>query len=114
MTLNVEKMELAAAGGFTNATDLADYLVKKGIPFRNAHEISGKLVKHCIYKNCTLLDLPLEDFQYFSQNISDDVYQAISLETCVNERKLTGGPAFDTVKVSIADAYTELERLMNK
>ncbi|MHB1485684.1 MAG: argininosuccinate lyase [Saccharofermentanales bacterium] len=114
MTLNAEKMKMAAAGGFTNATDLADYLVKKGIPFRDAHEISGKLVKHCIYKNCTLLDLPLEDFQYFSQAVSDDIYQAISLETCVNERKLTGGPAFDTVKAAIAGAYVELEKLMNK
>lgn len=114
MTLNTEKMRMAAAGGFTNATDLADYLVKKGIPFRDAHEISGKLVKHCIYKNCTLLDLSLEDFQYFSPVVSDDIYQAINLETCVNERKLIGGPAFETVKTSIAGAYVELEKLMNK
>ena len=114
MTLNTEKMKLAAADGFTNATDLADYLVKKGIPFRDAHGIAGKLVKHCIYKNCALLDLPLEDFQYFSTVISEDIYQAISLETCVNERKLKGGPAFDTVKASIAGAYTELNKLMDK
>ena len=112
MTLNKERMKLAAAGGFTNATDLADYLVKKGIPFRDAHEISGKLVKHCIFKNCALLDLSLEEFQYFSSVISDDIYNAISLETCVNERKILGGPAFDTVKKSIATAYKTLDDMI--
>lgn len=111
MNVNAGRMRLAAAGGFTNATDLADYLVKKGIPFRDAHEISGKLVKHCILKNCALLDLSMEEFNYYSNIISDDIYHAISLETCVNERKILGGPAFDTVKKSIADAYTALDAL---
>lgn len=113
MTVNKERMKLAAAGGFTNATDLADYLVKKGIAFRDAHEVSGKLVKHCILKNCALLDLSLEEFQYYSPAISEDIYHAISLETCVNERKITGGPAFETVKKSIDSAYKALEEMLH-
>jgi len=113
MMLHPEQMKLAAAGGFTNATDLADYLVKKGIPFRDAHEISGKLVKHCIIKNCALLDLPLEEFHYFSPLISEDIYQAIRLETCVNERNITGGPAFKTVTEAIKSAYETLDGLLH-
>ncbi len=112
MTIHTERMRQAASGGFTNATDLADYLVKKGIPFRDAHEISGKLVRHCIFNNCALLDLSIDDFKYFSPIISDDIYNAISLETCVNERKIVGGPAFDTVKKAISDAYTKLDSLI--
>jgi len=113
MTVHTERMRLAAAGGFTNATDLADYLVKKGMPFRDAHEVSGKLVKHCILKNCALLDLTLEEFQYYSSAISEDIYHAISLETCVNERRIIGGPAFDTVKKAIDTAYKALEEMVH-
>ena len=97
MTIRADNMEAAALGGFTNATDLADYLVRKGIPFRETHAISGKLVHYCIENNTTLEKLSLEQFKQFSDLIEDDVYDAISLETCVNKRTLTGGPAPDTV-----------------
>lgn len=98
MTIRKDNMEAAALGGFTNATDLADYLVRKGIPFRETHAISGKLVHYCIENNTTLEKLTLEQFKQFSDLIEDDVYDAISLETCVNKRTLTGGPAPETVK----------------
>ena len=98
MTIRKDKMEAAALGGFTNATDLADYLVRKGIPFRSTHEISGKLVHYCIENNTTLEKLSLDEFRQFSDLIEEDVYDAISLETCVNKRTLIGGPAPETVK----------------
>ena len=98
MTIRKDKMEAAALGGFTNATDLADYLVRKGIPFRSTHEISGKLVHYCIENNTTLEKLSLDEFKKFSDLIEEDVYDAISLETCVNKRTITGAPAPETVK----------------
>ena len=98
MTIRKDNMEAAALGGFTNATDLADYLVRKGIPFRSTHEISGKLVHYCIEKGTTLEKLSLEEFKQFSDMIEDDVYDAISLETCVNKRTITGAPSPETVK----------------
>ena len=97
MTIRKDNMEAAALGGFTNATDLADYLVRKGIPFRSTHEISGKLVHYCIENNTSLEKLSLEEFKQFSDLIEEDVYDAISLETCVNKRTLIGGPAPETV-----------------
>ena len=103
MTIRKDNMEAAALGGFTNATDLADYLVRKGIPFRETHAISGKLVHYCIENNTTLEKLTLDQFKQFSELIEDDVYDAISLETCVNKRTLTGGPAPETVKKYLAD-----------
>ncbi len=98
MTIRKDNMEAAALGGFTNATDLADYLVRKGIPFRSTHEISGKLVHYCIEHNTSLEKLSLDEFRQFSDLIDEDVYDAISLETCVNKRTLIGGPAPDTVR----------------
>ena len=98
MTIRKDNMEKAALGGFTNATDLADYLVKKGLPFRETHAISGKLVHYCIENGISLLDVPLDKLKEFSPAFEEDVYDAISLKTCVEGRKLTGGPAPDTVK----------------
>ena len=98
MVIRKDNMEAAALGGFTNATDLADYLVRKGIPFRSTHEISGKLVHYCIEKGTTLEKLSLDEFKQFSDLIEEDVYDAISLETCVNKRTITGAPAPETVK----------------
>jgi len=98
MTIRKDNMEAAALGGFTNATDLADYLVKKGLPFRQTHSISGKLVFYCIENNTTLEKLPLETFKSFSPAFEEDVYDAISLKTCVEDRKLPGGPSPETVK----------------
>jgi len=97
MTIRKDNMEAAALGGFTNATDLADYLVRKGIPFRSTHEISGKLVHYCIEHNTSLEKLSLDEFKQFSDLIEDDVYDAISLETCVNKRMVTGGPSPEVV-----------------
>ena len=102
-TMNIRKdnMEAAALGGFTNATDLADYLVKKGLPFRETHAISGKLVHYCIEHGTTLEKLTLDEFKQFSDLIEEDVYDAISLETCVNKRTIVGAPAPETVKKAL-------------
>lgn len=98
MTIRKDRMEAAALEGFTNATDLADYLVKKGLPFRETHAISGKLVHYCIENNTSLEKLPLEILKQFSDAFEEDVYDAISLKTCVEGRSLIGGPAPETVK----------------
>ena len=98
MTIRKDNMEAAALGGFTNATDLADYLVKKGLPFRETHAISGKLVHYCIENGISLMDVPLEKLKEFSPAFEDDVFDAISLKTCVEGRKLVGGPNPETVK----------------
>ena len=98
MTIRKDNMEKAALGGFTNATDLADYLVKKGLPFRETHAISGKLVHYCIENGISLLDVSLDKLKEFSPAFEEDVYDAISLKTCVEGRSLTGGPAPETVK----------------
>ena len=88
---------LFRSGGFTNATDMADYLVKKGIPFRDSHEIIGRMVAYCLGKNKSIDDMNMDEFKYFSNKIENDIYDAISLKTCVNERKIPGGPAKDSV-----------------
>ena len=96
-----ENMRNAAAKGFINATDCADYLVKKGMPFRDAYKITGTLVHTCIEKGCTLETLPLEDYKKLTDNFDEDVYDAISLDTCVMHRKAAGGPAPESVKAQI-------------
>ncbi|WP_069997435.1 argininosuccinate lyase [Cellulosilyticum sp. I15G10I2] len=92
-----KNMYKAAAGGFTNATDAADYLVKKGLAFRDAHEVIGKLVLHCVTENISLEELPLEVYQSIHPIFEDDIYEAISLATCVNERQVKGGPSMQAV-----------------
>lgn len=104
MKLRKNNMYKAAQGGFTNATDIADYLVKKGIPFRSAHEIIGKMVLYCIENNKAIDDMSIEEFKSFSDKIEDDVYTEISLEKCVSGRKLTGGPARETEQKAIDNA----------
>ena len=101
LRFRTDVMRRGASGGFTNATDAADYLVKKGLPFRDAHEVLGKLVLHCIGENKALLDLPLEELRAFSPLFDEDVYTALSMETCVNARRLPGGPAPDMVQQTI-------------
>ncbi len=93
MRVNKENMRAAAAKGFINATDCADYLVKKGVPFRDAYKITGGLVAQCIEKHLTLETLPLTEYKAASDVFDQDVYQAIALETCVKERKVEGGPS---------------------
>ena len=104
MRVCTENMRAAAAKGFINATDCADYLVKKGMPFRDAYKISGTLVARCIQEGKTLETLPLESFQELSPLFTEDVYTAISLETCVKGRNSQGGPSPEAVAKQIAAA----------
>lgn len=96
-----ENMRNAAANGFINATDCADYLVKKGMPFRDAYKITGTLVHTCIERNLTLETLPLKDYKALCDVFDKDVYDAINLETCVMQRKAAGGPAPESVMTQI-------------
>lgn len=93
-----DNMRHAAAKGFINATDCADYLVGKGLPFRDAYKVTGELVAHCIEHELTLETLPLEQYRSFNSLFEDDIYTAISLDTCVNGRKVAGGPAPENVE----------------
>ncbi len=111
MTVKKDNMLKGAKGGFTNATDAADYLVKKGMPFRDAHAVCGKLVFYAISKDKSLDELTLDEFKEFSDIIEDDIYDAISMQTCVNGRTVIGGPAEDTVKKAIKNAEEFLENL---
>ena len=97
-----ENMKRAAQKGFINATDLADYLVKKGLPFRSAYKISGQLVALCIQKNTVLEELPLETYKEFSELFDTDLYQDIDLVTCVEKRISEGGTSTPSVKKQIA------------
>ena len=101
MTANRENMKKAAQKGFINATDLADYLVKKGLPFRSAYKISGQLVALCIEKNTVLEDLPLSTYQEYSPLFAEDVYEDIDLATCVEKRISEGGTSVNSVKKQI-------------
>lgn len=99
-----EKMYEAASGGFTNATDAADYLVKKGMAFRDAHAVIGKLVLYCDAKKISLETLTLEEYQAIDPIFEEDVYAAIKLQTCVNERNVKGGPSSNAVKAHLDTA----------
>ncbi len=92
MKWNKARMEASAKNGFTNATDVADYLVRKGVPFRTAHGIVGELVLLCEERGCALDDLPLPEYRKLCDKIDADIYEAISLETCVRNRKTKGAP----------------------
>ena len=104
MTVKKDNMLKGSKGGFTNATDVADYLVKKGLPFREAHAVVGRMVFYSIEHDKALDDLTMNEFKEFSDIIEDDIYNAISMETCVNDRKVIGGPAKEVVEKAIADA----------
>ena len=104
MTVKKDNMLRGSKGGFTNATDAADYLVKKGMPFRQAHEVIGNLVFYAIKENKALDELTLDEFKNFCDMFDEDIYTAISMQTCVNERKVPGGPAEDAVNAEIAEA----------
>lgn len=111
MKVNKEIMEAEAKKGFTNATDLADYLAKKNVPFREAHAVVGKLVLICSQKGCALEDLTLGELQQVSAVFEEDLYQAISLDTCVRTRNITGGPAPEAVLETIRISRSWLENL---
>ncbi len=108
VTFRTEEMRQGASGGFANATDCADYLVKKGIPFRDAHRVVGQLVAHCLTEDKALLDLTLDELKAFHPAFEEDVYQAISLETCVDARAIPGAPAPQQVMASISAARAVL------
>jgi len=104
ISVNKPNMRQAALEGFATATDLADYLVKKGLPFRDAHEAVALAVKHAVKKGCDLADLPLKELQQFSQLITDDVYKVLTLEGSVASRNHIGGTAPAQVKQAIVRA----------
>ena len=107
MTFNKPQMEVSAKHGFTNATDAADYLVNHGVPFRDAHGIVGQLVLLCIDKQIPLDDLSLEEYKKISPVFEEDIYEAISMKTCVEKRNTIGAPGHDAMEkvIAINDAY---------
>ncbi|MBE6629479.1 MAG: argininosuccinate lyase [Ruminococcaceae bacterium] len=109
MQANKENMLRAAQKGFINATDLADYLVKKGMPFRSAYKISGGLVAYCIRENTVLEELPLAVYKAQSDLFDTDLYDAISLRTCVETRISEGGTSLASVKAQIAYVKEQLK-----
>ncbi len=102
MSFRMDQMEASAKNGFTNATDAADYLVKNGVPFRDAHGIVGQLVLYCIEKDIALDDMTLEEYQAISPVFKEDIYEAISLETCVNKRNTIGAPGREAMALVVA------------
>ncbi len=106
-----QAMDRAVRGGFTNATDLADYLAGRGVPFREAHEIVGEIVLYALETGKTLEELTLEEYRRFSAAVGEDVYAAIRVEHCLAARKVHGGPAPETVRAAIARARKRLERV---
>ena len=101
MTTRPDNMKKAAQGGFINATDLADYLVKKSMPFRSAYKISGQIVAKCIAEGCVLETLPLDEYKKFSELFGEDLYQDIDLLTCVEKRVSEGGTSLASVEAQI-------------
>ena len=106
---NADNMLRAAQKGFINATDLADYLVKKGMPFRSAYKIAGELVARCIKENTVLEDLPLAVYLTYSDLFENDLYDAISLRTCVEKRSSEGGTSLASVLAQIAYVKEQLQ-----
>jgi argininosuccinate lyase len=109
MKFRNQVMAKSAMNGFTNATDAADYLVMKGVPFRDAHSIIGRLVLYCIEKNTCIDALSLEELQSISEKFEEDIYDAVSLETCVNKRLTIGAPGPEAMKQVITKHKTYLE-----
>ena len=110
MTFRKDVMEASAKKGFTNATDAADYLVNRGVPFRDAHGIVGQLVLTCIGKGIALDDLPLEEYRAISPVFDEDVYEAISMKTCVEKRSTVGAPGQAAMRDVIAQYRKQLEQ----
>ena len=101
MTVKPDAMRRAASGGFINATDAADYLTRKGLPFRDAYKASGTLVRYCIQNDRTLEELSLEEFRVVCPLFGPDVYEAIDLKNCVSRRDIPGGPGPDSVRAQL-------------
>ena len=111
MRINRPRTEKSAMGGFTNATDAADYLVNRGVPFRDAHGIIGQLVLRCIDKGLSLEELPLEDYKDISPVFEQDIYEAISLKTCVEKRVTLGAPGSRAMETVIEECRKRLLEL---
>ena len=113
MRVNKEKILLATKEDFSNATDMADYLVKKGLPFRDAHEVAGKSVSYCIEQNKWLMDLTLEEFKQFSPLFDEDILEEIKVETCVANRNSYGGTSYSQVEQSLKNATEIMKKQQN-
>ena len=109
MRVKEEHMRAAAAHGFINATDVADYLVGKGMPFRDAYRVTGDLVARCLATGQSLESLPLEDYRAASELFDEGVYEAVSLERCVEGRRVTGGPAPESVREQVEKVSARLK-----
>ena len=109
-TFRKEVMEKGASGGFTNATDAADYMVKHGVAFRDAHEVVGKLVAHCLNENKALLDLTLDELKSFHPVFEQDVFDDLSMLSCVEKRRIPGAPAPDMVQLAIDNGRKALTK----
>ncbi|AFQ42359.1 argininosuccinate lyase [Desulfosporosinus meridiei] len=112
MQVHRDIMAFGAKGGFTNATDLADYMAKKGVPFREAHEFVGRIVLHCSKEGLGLEDLSLSDYQAISPIFEEDLFSSIGIEHCVRARKITGGPSPETVFEGIRLSRQALDELL--
>lgn len=110
MTVKEKNLRRAAAKGFINATDCADYLVKQGVPFRDAYKITGRLIAYCIDEDKTLETLTIDEYKSFSTVFDNGVYDAVDLMNCVKGRSVIGGPAPETVKAQIATVRELLEQ----
>ena len=110
MIFREDVMEKSARHGFTNATDAADYLVGKGVPFRDAHGIIGRVVLYCIDKGIAIDDMSLEELKEFSEVFEEDIYDAISMYTCVNKRLTIGAPGKEAMEREIAACHEFLEK----
>jgi len=110
-TFNTARMQQATRGGFMTATDLADYLVQKDIPFRKAHGIVGGVVAHCQQRNIELTDLSLDELRKFSPAIEEDIFDVLSVEGSVNSRISTGGTALTQVERALEIAEQQLDEL---
>ena len=103
MKVKADNMRIAAARGFSTATDIADYLVRKNLPFRNAHEVVGLTVRYCVENGKDIPELTLDEFRQFSNLIEEDIYDYVTLEASVNARKATGGTAREAVERELAE-----------
>ena len=109
MKVRTENMEQATKQDFSNATELADYLSSKGMPFREAHEVVGKLVLQCVENKCFLVDLSMDEFKQSSSLFENDIYEVLAPETAVARRNSAGGTGFEQIKIAIEKAKSCLE-----
>ena len=110
MTVNTQNMAKKAEEGYINATDVADYLTKKGLPFREAYKITGSIVKYAIDKKKTLNELTLDEYNTFSNIFKNDVYDTINIYNCVESRNIYGGPSKKAVSLQIKETLEEISK----